>query len=248
MTDRQRIADSTAFVLHRRGFRDTSQIVEFFSRDQGRVALVARGVRAGRSKLRGVLQPFTPVSIAWTARGELGTLASAEAVSAQIWLRGDLLHAGFYLNELILKLLQKGDAQPEIFDLYTDTLTALARSVARPDAVLRRFEMTLLDLLGYGVQLDRDVASGQRLEDDYWYRVRPDAGPMRVGSEDGELTFAGATLKAVSAGRYDDPMVLRATRRIAHAAISLHLDGRVLKSRAVMREIADHRMKESSES
>ncbi len=243
MTNRQRYTDCQAYVLHRRPFRDTSQIVDCFTRDHGRIAVVARGIRSAKSRLRGVLQPFTPLSIGFSARTDLGTLTGAEAASAQIWLAGDLLHAGFYLNELILKLLTRTDPQPDIFDLYTETLSNLARCQGRPDRVLRQFELNLLEHLGYGIQLDADVATGARLEDDRWYRIRPDAGPLAVAENSGPLVYRGDCLQAVAARDFDKPGALRAARGIAFAALDLHLDGQILKTRAVMREIADHRNK-----
>lgn len=237
----RRVSDARAYVLHRRPFRDTSQIVDVIARDYGRLSLVARGARAKRSKIRGVLQPFTPLLIGWSIRTELGTLTQAEAASAQLALHGDLLHSGFYLNELLLKLTHRFDPQPEIFDLYTKTLSQLAGANARPDAILRQFEFEFLSLNGYGVALRHDIVTGAPLEPSALYRVRPDAGPLRVSEHSDGLVFDGATLDAVADQQFDQPEVLIAGRRIARAALELRLDGKELRTRQVMREIVGHR-------
>lgn len=238
----KRVSDARAYVLHRRPFRDTSQIVDIIARDHGRLSLVARGARAKRSKIRGILQPFTPLLLGWSIRTDLGTLTQTEAASAQLALHGDLIHSGFYLNELLLKLTHRYDPQPEIFDLYTATLSSLAATNARPDAILRQFEFEFLSLNGYGVALRHDIVTGEPLEPSALYRVRPDAGPLKVSSHSDGLVFDGATLEAVANKLFDQPAILAAGRRIARAALELRLDGKALRTRQVMREIAGHRL------
>src|SRR5262245_10277753 len=148
-----------AYVLHSYPFRETSLIVETFTRDQGRVALVARGARRPKSALRGVLLAFQPLHISWAGKSELRTLISAERHGTYLPLRGESLMCGFYLNELLLRLLPRDDPHEALFAAYRDALKALA-SAGEQAAVLRRFELNLLSGLGYAVTLDRDANSG----------------------------------------------------------------------------------------
>ena len=125
MATTQRVQQQPAYILHHRPFRDTSQLLDVISRDHGKLALVARGSRAAKSRLRGILRPFQALRLSWYIRSDLGTLTSAEFDAAPLSLSGDALLAGYYLNELILSFLHRHDAQPEIFDAYASAITAL---------------------------------------------------------------------------------------------------------------------------
>src|SRR5688572_2315338 len=154
-----RVDAQPAFVLHSYPFRETSLVVELVTRDFGRVAVVARGARRPRSALRGVLLAFQPLLVSWAGKGELHTLIRAEWHGPYQPLKGLALVCGFYLNELLLKLLARHDAHERLFDTYSDTLRALVPQ-ADPGGVLRAFEKNLLRELGYAVTLDRDAESG----------------------------------------------------------------------------------------
>ena len=148
-----------AFVLHAYPFRETSLIVEAFSRNFGRVALVAKGARRPKSSLRGLLLAFQPLLLSWTGKAELRTLTRAEWQGGQPPLPGLALICGFYLNELLLKLLPREDPHERLFDYYQQALLALARE-PEPAVVLRRFELLLLTELGYALLLEREADSG----------------------------------------------------------------------------------------
>ena len=239
--DRQRREAEKAFVLHRHPFRDSSQIIDVFSRNYGRLALVARGVRSRRSRYRGVLAPFMPLELSWSIRGDLGTLTAAEPVGRPVTLGGDALFAGFYVNELLLRLTHRHDPHPEVFSDYAMVIGALS-DAERIDATLRVFEFRLLKNLGYGVHLQHDIVSGSALAPDGLYRVRPTEGPLPVSSASGGgLIFSGAELSAIAEEKLDDSTVRRAARRIARAAIDICLDGQELKTRKVMYAIRDSR-------
>ncbi len=142
--------------------------------------------------------------------------------------------AGFYLNELILKLTHRFDPQPEVFDLYNETLSALADGEPL-EPTLRLFEMRLLRLLGYGVQLQNDIVSGERLRAEDIYRVRPEEGPMKLTERTASgLVFSGAVLLAIAADDLRDTATCKAAKRIARAALDIRLDGKELRSRTVM--------------
>ena len=148
MTATRRVQQQPAFVLHHRPFRDTSQLLDVISREHGKITLVARGSRSAKSKLRGLLRPFQALRLSWFVRSDLGTLTGAEIDSAPLSLGGDALLSAYYVNELVLNFLHRHDPQPEIFDVYSQTITALAHSEELA-ANLRVFEMELLRLLGY---------------------------------------------------------------------------------------------------
>ena len=236
-----------AYVLHTRPWRETSLIAELFTPDHGRVGVVARGARRGRRGAAGALQPFSRLRCAWRGRGELRTLITAEP-ERPLWLTGDVLAAGLYLNELLMRLLQREDGHPALFALYAATLERLA--AAQPlEASLRGFEFGLLDDLGYGMPLTTDV-NGQPLAAEGLYRVEPDAGPVPVaevpvaevpvadgvaegGGMQARHCFRGAELLGIAAGDYQDPRVRPAAKRLARLALAPHLGSRPLRSRAL---------------
>ncbi|MFQ6004633.1 MAG: DNA repair protein RecO, partial [Woeseia sp.] len=152
MQPNRRVQAEPAFLLHHRPFGETSKILDVLSPNHGRLALVARGSRSAKSRLRGILRPFLPLKLSWVIRSDLGTLTGAEMDGAPISLQGDALMSGYYVNELLLRLLHRHDPQPEIFSAYARTIKNLAATahVAPP---LRHFEMELLRLLGYALNL-----------------------------------------------------------------------------------------------
>ena len=249
MTERQRVTGSPAFVLHRRPYRDSSQIVELLTAEYGRLALVARGVRAARSRQRPILQPFQPLVVGWTLRGELGTLTAAESTGGASTLAGDALHSAFYVNELVLKLTHRHDPQPRLFELYRHTLAALGAAPQSPQGALRRFELRLLAELGYGLALDCDGLDGLPLDASQYYRVSADNPPMPVsGPSQHDLVFRGEHLLAVAAEAFESAEVCRITQRITRAAIDRCLDGKTLNTRKVMQAMRARRWPEEKTS
>src|SRR3990172_6126372 len=145
-----------AFVLHNYPYRETSLVLEVFTQHHGRVAMVARGARRPRSALRGVLLAFQPLLLSWSGRSELRTLYKAEWRGGLPQLKGVALLCGFYLNELMVKLLPHDDPHKALYRTYFDTLHALGKGGDHA-ATLRRFEKHLLKELGYALTLDHDV-------------------------------------------------------------------------------------------
>ena len=228
-----------AYVLHHRAYRDTSQILELFTRDYGRVTVFARGSRGGRKggSLNSTLQPFNRLLVSWTGKGEAGQLTGAEFDGAVFSLPSDRLVSGFYLNELLLKLFAKHDSHPEVFQLYCETIDQLKHT---PDALspLRRFEKRLLDFLGYGLALERDAMTGEAVRPEASYHYRIEQGALRVqGVAEGTLMFMGATLLAIAQEDFSDPRINAEARRLLRAALDRVLDGRELKSRQVMMDL-----------
>jgi DNA repair protein RecO (recombination protein O) len=236
MTSPRRVQEQPAFILHHRPFRDTSQLLDIISRDHGKLALVARGSRGAKSRLRGILRPFQALRLSWFIRSDLGTLTGAEIDAAPLSLTGDALLSAYYVNELVLNFLHRHDSQPEIFDTYTRTVTALACS-GELAANLRVFEIELLRLLGYALNLDLDAATHQPLDARKFYEYRLEQGPVRVDRQSGPMVFGGNILCGIAAGRFDDPVVLKAAGRLLREVISHHLDGKELKSRKVLLDL-----------
>jgi DNA repair protein RecO (recombination protein O) len=230
-----RITLAPAYLLHHMAWRDTSRILEFFTREHGRVSLFARGVRSQRSELRAVLQPFQRVLVSWSGRGEAGNLGTAEFDGPPTGLPAGRLMSGFYLNELLMKLLARNDSHPELFDQYEAALTGL-RTAASEARTLRVFEKRLLEVIGYGVDLGRDAETGAALEPDRHYHFRSDRGASLAVAES-PSTYRGSSLTALAAEALDDPQSLRDARRLLRDALTACLDGRALKSREVMKAV-----------
>lgn len=237
MSAQRRVQQQAAFILHHRPFRDSSQILDLISREHGKLAVVARGSRGARSRLKGVLRPFMPLSMSWVIKSDLGTLTGAEVRGAPLRLTGEALLAGYYVNELVLHFLHRHDPQPEIFDAYADTIETLATSGAAIAAILRQFEMALLRHSGYALNLGHEAGTSRDLGLAQNYDYRVEQGAVPVSRDEGPLVFTGETLAAIAAQRFDDPAILRAANRLMREVIAYHLDGKELKSRKVLLEM-----------
>jgi len=236
MTAHRRVQQQPGFILHHRPFRDSSQILDVLSCDHGKLALVARGSRGARSRLRGVLRPFMPLALSWVIRSDLGTLTGAEINGEPLSLTGDALLSGYYVNELILHFLHRHDPQPEIFETYSRTIQALA-AAEQVAPCLRQFEIELLGQLGYGLTLDHESGSRKALDPQQHYEYRVEQGPVPVKRTDGAMVFTGSTLSAIAQRQFDDSDVLRSASRLLREVITFHLGGKELKSRKVLIEM-----------
>ena len=237
MSQQRRVQQQAGFILHHRPFRDSSQILDILSRDHGKLAVVARGSRGARSRLKGVLRPFMPLSMSWVIKSDLGTLTGAEVRGAPLSLTGEALLSGYYVNELVLHFLHRHDPQPDVFAAYAETISALAVKAADVAAVLRQFEMALLRHSGYALNLDYESGSTTALDPAQHYEYRMEQGAVRVSRSDGPLVFSGTLLAGIAEQRFDDPAVLRAANRLMREVVSFHLGGKELKSRKVLLEM-----------
>ena len=232
----KRISLQSAYVLHTRPYRDTSLLVEIFSHDYGRLGLVARGVRTSKSRYASLLQPFMPLLMSWSGQGELVTLSGAEAAGVPPRLSGELLLSGFYLNELLMRLLQRGDAHPSLFENYITSLASLAEQTEQ-EPILRQFEHRLLQEIGYGLVLDHDVMSGKAIDPAARYNFLPDRGPIcSTGQEEDGIIVQGRTLLAIVSDDYSQPDVRQEAKRLMRAALAVHLGDRPLKSRELFQQ------------
>ncbi len=233
MSAPRRVQLVPAFLLHHRPWRDSSRILDFMTREHGRVTLFAHGARRPGSPLRGVLQPFLPLLLSWSGRADGGTLTGAELAGLPRALPRGQLMSGFYLNELLLRLLPREEEHRQLFDAYAATLDALHAGGSHQP--LRRFELVLLRELGYGLELDREAGSGEPLQPGGYYHFRPGQGvfAVREPGPDPEA-LPGRDLLALAAGELGGQEVLSVARRVLRAAIGHCLEGRGLHSREVM--------------
>jgi DNA repair protein RecO (recombination protein O) len=233
---------AAGYVLHHRPWRDTSRLLDVFTRDHGRMALFARGVRGPKSRLASLLQPFQPLLVSWSGSGDPGQLNRAEPGSeAGVDLPAPLpaasLMSAWYLNELLLKLTTRLDPQPGLYAAYEAALAALRRGEAAAP-VLRRFELQLLELLGYGLDALHEARSGRPVEAGSYYHFHPSLGFVALSSDPGPEAIAGASLLALAAGQFDDARALDDARRVMRAALDHLLEGRELRTRAVAQAVA----------
>lgn len=227
------------FVLHSYPYKETSLIVEVFSRRFGRVGLLARGARRPRSAMRGVLLAFHPLRLTWTATAELGTLMSVEWGGGQRMLSGIALMCGFYVNELLLRLLPRDDPHEALFDAYGSALARLSEGGAAQASILRVFERRMLAELGYAPVLDRDAANGAAIEPGKHYAYEAERGPVETRRQDGDSVISGRTLLDMAADDYDNARTREEARRLMRALIADRLGGQALHTRAVLSELQD---------
>lgn len=241
MTLRSKVDAQPAYVLHSYPFRETSLIVEIFSRDFGRMALLARGARRPRSAIRGLLMAFQPIEVAWAGKGEVLTLMKAEWQGGQPLLAGEALFCGYYLNELLMHLLPREDAHERLFERYGEMLARLAIHTTgqEREADLRSFEKALLQELGYGLTLDRDSA-GDEVSPEAWYSYRMEQGPVRLEhAEAASQVVRGKTLLDLDAEDYTDPRTRSEAKALMRTLMAYYLAGVELETRKIFKELQE---------
>ncbi len=215
-----------AWLLASRPYGDSSLLIEAFTREHGRVGLIARGARGPKSRLRGLLQLFSPLLLSWGGRGELGTLSAAEAQGMPLRLSGERVFFGWYLNELLVHLLQRNDAHPALFEVYANLLPELEGSEQDAEAALRLFEKYLLAEIGYGLRFPEDLDPAGR------YRYDWELGPQPA--RDG---YAGSSLIALRDDRLEGADTLADARRLLRGALHRQLGGRELETARLLRSV-----------
>ncbi|MBV1776092.1 DNA repair protein RecO [Burkholderiaceae bacterium DAT-1] len=236
---RNRVDRAPAFLLHQHPWRETSLILDVFSRDKGRVSIAARGARRAGSPLRGVLLGFQPVLLSWFGSGEVKTLHTAEWQGGVPHLAGLPLMCGFYLNELLIRLLPRDDPHPQLFDAYLEAVVALSLSpragmhVVEP--ILRRAELALLAALGYGVSFTHDRA-GHPLQSDYTYLWLSGSGFSRcqVGTPHSVI---GSSLLAIGQGELSDAKVAQDAKSLMRLLFGELLGPGELHTRQLLRDL-----------
>lgn len=228
--------NQAAYVLHTYPYRETSLVVEVFSRDHGRLALLAKGARRPRSPVRGMLLAFQPLQLSWFGKSELRTLKNAEWQGGQPLLQGLALLCGFYLNELLMRLLPRDDPHQQLFLHYQQTLQALS---AQKDyaSTLRRFEQRLLQELGYALLLDHDAQSGQPLQPGQTYYYEIERGPVLHSSFKNSVQLSGKTLLDMALDDYSDAATLQQSKLLMRTLINHYLGDQPLHTRQILKDL-----------
>lgn len=236
-SSKQRIQDELAFVLHSYPFRETSLVLEVFSRRHGRVPLVARGARRPRSVLRGLLMSFQPLSLSWFGKHELRTLHSAEWQGGQPQLQGTALMCSLYLNELLLNLMARDDPHESLFDYYQQTLQRLVQEDDHA-LTLRCFEKHMLQELGYALQLEAEAGTGKPIVPTQTYRYILELGAIAETSDSSQgMPIAGKTLLDMAADDYRDANSARQSKLLIRMLLDHYLAGKTLHTRELMRDL-----------
>lgn len=227
------MAGQPGFVLHSYPYKETSLIVDVFTRDHGRVALMAKGAKRPHSKSRGVLQTFQPLSLAWSGRSEIRTLTGAEWVGGMLPLEKAALLCGFYLNELLFKMLARDDPHPVLFDHYVTTLNQLAHLEPAP-IVLRKFERALLKETGVGGDLTLCTTTRRVVEREGQYVVEPETGVRIALPSDEGRRISGKTLLDMEQENYTDIVTQAQSKFLMRFLLAHHLNGTPLNTRQIL--------------
>lgn len=237
MSSRSRVDNECGFLLHSLPWRETSLIVEVFSRDFGRLPLVAKGARRPASNLRGVLMAFQPLELTWSGKSEVKVLHSASWQGGQPLLGGAGLLCAYYLNELLMRLLPREDAHPGLFDAYASALKRLASGEAYAP-LLRAFELDLLREVGYAPTLEFDADSGEAVQPSESYLFLNERGPVAVAQgREAQGVIPGRVLLAMAAGDFSATETLAHAKGLMRRLIHYHLGGQALESRRILMEL-----------
>ena len=236
---KRRTDHEPVYVLHSYPYKETSLIVEAFTRRHGRLGLLARGARRPRSAIRGMLLAFHPLGLSWSGSGDLGTLRSVDWAGTHRAPAGLGLMCGFYLNELLMRLLPRDDPHERLFDAYAESLRCLAEARDQ-EPVLRAFERRLLGELGYAPLLEHDAISGAPIEPGQRYMYEPDRGPVAVRGEHAPpAALRGQTLLDIANDDYARADTRDEARRLLRELIAHRLGGQTLHTRTVLKELQD---------
>lgn len=232
-----RVTQQPGFVLHHYPYGETSLILEVFTRDYGRLGLIAKGARRARSEVRAHLGPFQALLVGWSGRGELPVLTQVEAGGQRpLHLSGTGLLCGFYVNELVLRLTQREDPHEVLFAAYDAALSALASDNGQ-EAALRIFEKRLLRAVGYGLLLERDIDDEQPIAADADYRYLVDRGPRRAVHGREGIPIRGTSLLALRDECLSEPTALAEAKILLRAALAPHVGDKPLHTRRLFQRM-----------
>lgn len=224
------------FILHQRDYRDTSKILDCYTQSHGRFRGIARGIKSSKRLLKQNIQPFQPLIIHWSQRGDLASIREIESDGLMISLSGKRLMAGFYINEIILKIIPEDESDPALFGLYKTTLYDLPEQnwVSK----LRSFEISILDFLGYLPSLEYEYLNNTPIETSKTYEFLPSDGFREsLHKEDNKNYFNGDLIKRLSNLDLDSDPSLRLAKYIFDSVILFQSLSPSVNSRKVMRQL-----------
>ncbi len=231
-----RVELESAFIIHRRAYRNTSWLLESFTSNYGLIALVAKGARRPGHRWRFLLEPFNKLQISFSGRGELMTLTGVEPGGYQARLQGNRLFSGIYLNEILFGLLHRNDAHEALFQAYEIALHELELADVSLEPALRRFELRLLDEIGYGLQLIKTI-SPEKL---YSYTI--ETGPVAVEKDTGQTpVVSGRCLLALSNNDYSNQDLLLEMKQLLRYVLQYHMAGKPIKSRELFNDLSSNK-------
>lgn len=245
-----RVLLQPAYILHSRPYRDTSALVEIFTPQFGRLGLIARGVRGAVSKRRSTLQPFSPMLVSWSGKGELSSLNSVESQGRALLLKADALSCGLYVNELLVRLTHRAEPHIELFSIYDTTLRRLNELQSTDDSqhtrlqqILRQFEIELLSCLGYGLNLGQEALGQGEVRSELVYDFQLENGPVLYHEANQEIygfKISGKTLLALAHNKLDaysgDLVVYREAKHLLRFVLDRYLGNKPLMSRQLLRK------------
>lgn len=231
-----KVLDQAGFVLHAWPYKETSLLVDVFTRDHGRISLVAKGAKRPFSQLRGVLHTFQPLRLGWSGKAEIKTLIQAEWIAGLLPLEREALISGYYLNELLLKLLVKDEPQADLFEHYLICLTSLAQGI-ETNQVLRQFELQLLKAAGLLGDIAWCEQTQSRVQEQYYYVCDPGAGVRLAQSEEFLPKVRGKTLLDLAQARISDAQTLQESKLLMRYLLSYHLHGKSLSTRQILLDL-----------
>lgn len=230
------------FVLHRREYSESSLLVDFFTENHGRITLLAKGARRVRSPLKALLQPFTPLLLHWGGKGELKTLLKVESASLTLPMTSLSLYSGFYVNEVLARVLENQTAYPELFQHYLECVTQLATSPEQIEPTLRTFEFRLLQAVGYGVNFANCAATGKPVDPKMLYQFYENQGFVASLLQNNQ-TFLGKELLAFDCLDFSEKSTQQAAKRFTRLALKPYLGSAPLKSRELFQSILPNKLK-----
>lgn len=224
-----------AYVLHTRPYRDTSLLIDLLTRDYGRITAVARGVRQAKGHKRQLPNPFHRLLINWQGKSELKLITGFETDNHYLQLQGKHLYSGFYINELLVRLLPEHDLIRDLFPVYESTLDALNIN-QEIEPLLRRFEFLLLQGLGYGLDFRCDCRTAEVINPGAFYLCNNLEGFFlaHVDSDPREL-IQGVHLLSIGANNFSEPETRRIAKRLSRLLLRPLLGNKPLKSRELFK-------------
>ncbi len=232
----QKILDQAGFVLHAWPYKETSLLLDVFSRDHGRISLVAKGAKRPFSQLRGVLHTFQPLRLGWSGKAEIKTLIQAEWVAGLLPLEREALISGYYLNELLLKLLPKDEPQGPLFEQYLFSLTSLAQGI-EPQRVLRQFELQLLRAGGLLGDICWCQSRQAQVLADQIYVLDPQFGTRPARTDEYLPKVHGKTLLDLAQAETADSRTQQESKLLMRYLLSYHLNGKQLSTRQILLDL-----------